>query len=104
MSKTRRLELSNKLREILGTDNVYFQPPNNTKIKYPCIIYNKEKPSHISADDFNYFYQDKYEILVIDKDPDSDIAENLVEAFQYMRINRHFVKDNLNQTQLTLYY
>lgn len=104
MSKTRRQELGQKLRRILGSDNVYFQPPNNTKIQYPCIIYSKEQPSQKHADDQCYYSMDKYEILVVDRDPDSDIPDKINDGFEHCQISRYFVKDNLNQTILTLYY
>lgn len=99
-----RKELGKKLREILGTDNVYFQPPNNTKINYPCIIYNKERQKIGNSDDIHYLVFDKYEVLVIDRNSDSEIANNICSSFDYSRVERHFVKDNLNQTTLTIYY
>lgn len=99
-----RKELGKKLREILGTDNVYFQPPNNTKINYPCIIYNKERQKISNSDDIHYLAFDKYEVLVIDRNPDSEIVNNICSSFDYSRVERHFVKDNLNQTTLTIYY
>lgn len=102
--KDRRMELGRKLRQILGNNNVYFQPPNNSKIEYPCIIYSKEKPSQVRADNKVYLMNQKYEILTIDWDPDSAIAEDVLNAFDSCTINRNFVKDNLHQTSLTLYY
>ena len=36
---SRLLNLHDEFIQILGTQNVYFQPPASTKLKYPCIIY-----------------------------------------------------------------
>ena len=39
---SKRIDLGNKLKEILGSSNVYFQPPDNLKMVYPCIRYRLE--------------------------------------------------------------
>lgn len=35
-----RLELQNKLEELLGSRHVYFQPPESVKMEYPAIKYS----------------------------------------------------------------
>ncbi len=35
-----RLQLQSLLSEI--TENVYFQPPNNVQMQYPCIVYMRD--------------------------------------------------------------
>lgn len=99
-----RLELHEKLCEILGSRNVYFQPPESFKLSYPCIVYSKYVGVTRNADNKRYNYIDLYNLTVIDRDPDSTIEDDLVEAFQYCRPERHFVSDNLNHTVLSLYY
>ena len=37
----RRLQLHEELCSVLGSRNVYFQPPETIKLTYPCIIYSK---------------------------------------------------------------
>lgn len=37
-----RLELQSELEKILGSRNVYFQPPASVKIKYPAIVYSRK--------------------------------------------------------------
>jgi len=37
-----RLELQEVLESLLGSRNVYFQPPLNLKMNYPCIIYKRD--------------------------------------------------------------
>ena len=36
-----RLELQNKLEELLGFRHVYYQPPESVKMEYPAIRYSK---------------------------------------------------------------
>ena len=37
----RRLQLQSKLEEVIGSRNVYFQPPETMRLEYPCIVYFK---------------------------------------------------------------
>ena len=38
----RRLELQNLLANLLGTNNVYFQPPPTVQMEYPAIVYHRD--------------------------------------------------------------
>lgn len=98
-----RLELQDILEEVLESDNVYFQPPESFKMKYPCIIYNKADEDNRHADDMKYIRKDVYEITIIDRDPDSEIPNRLSEL-QYCRFDRYFISDNLNHYSYRLYF
>lgn len=100
----RRLTLHAKLIEILGSNNVYFQPPESVKMGYPCIRYQKAKPREDHADNRVYFKRDHYELTVIDKNPDTDIPERLQEVLEYCSIDRYYVSNNLTHCALDLYY
>jgi len=99
-----RSELDAELREILGSDNLYFQPPASVKLHYPCIIYSLSRINSRKANNHFYFGHKKYDIQVIDKDPDSTIPEALLEHFPMCSYDRTFVSDNLNHFNLSLYY
>lgn len=75
----RRTKLSEKLHEVLGSDNVYFQPPENQKIEYPAIIYNLEKENVRRANNKRYFTYDRYQIKFIRKQFESDVTEKLLD-------------------------
>ena len=90
-----RLELQTLLEEILGSRNVYFQPPGSVKMKYPAIVYGLEDIKNTFANDRVYLSKRKYLITVIDEDPDSEIVEK-VSQLPTCRFNRHFESDNLN--------
>lgn len=97
-----RLDLHVELLKF--TPNVYFQPPSGFMMKYPCIVYNKTDKTRHFADDFVYLSQQEYQLSVIDKDPDSAIADQIEEYFQLGTIEQYFTVDNLNHTNLKLYY
>lgn len=97
-----RLSLHNELLTFIP--NVYFQPPSNTQMIFPCIVYNKTPKMRHFADDVIYLSQQQYQIMVIEKDPDSDVADRIERHFQHCGISQHYTVDNLNHTTLSLYY
>lgn len=97
-----RLELHNELLSFYP--NVYFQPPSNIKMIYPCIVYNKTGRSRHFADDVIYLSQQEYQIMVIETNPDSAVADAIELHFQHCAINQYYTVDNLYHTTLNLYY
>lgn len=102
---SRRMELQTKLEALLGSKNVYFQPPENARIKYPCLIYEYDGIDAEHADDLVYNHKMKYEAKYITKDPDcEDFINSFITSFKYCRYIRHYVNDNLNHEVFNLYY
>ena len=68
-----------KLHQLLETftENVYFQPPTNIQLKYPCIIYKRDFADTKFADDNPYNHKLRYAITIIDQNPDSEIPEKV---------------------------
>lgn len=100
-----RLELHEELCELLGSRNVYFQPPESLKMQYPCIRYSISGMPKINANDKVYMKTcNTYVITVIDKDPDSDISTQILEHFSMVRFDRAYTSNNLNHHTLTLNY
>lgn len=100
----KRLKLHEILVEFLGSNNVYFQPPETIKLKYPCILYKKATPKTKCADDNTYIFRQQYTVTIIYNDPDTDLAKRLVEYLPMCSIDRTFSADNLYHDILTLYY
>lgn len=99
-----RLDLHKELCTILGNRNVYYSPPASVLMKYPCIKYSLIGADQRQADDRNYKITKRYEIIVIDKDPESAIPDAILEHFQMCSFDREYISDNLNHSVLTLYY
>ena len=98
-----RTELHEDLVKILGSRNVYFQPPSSLNMQYPCIRYKREAIDSDFANDTRYLTRTKYQVIVIDKDPDSEIIEKLL-TYPMCSHNHHYVADNLNHDVFTIYY
>lgn len=104
MDQDRRLIFHQMLTQVPGIKKVYFQPPETVKLEYPCIIYEKQPGNSLYADDKLYKYTQRYTVLVIDRDPDSEIPEYIRNSFSHCRIDRNFIKDNLNHSSFTIYF
>ena len=97
----KRLQLHQLLKTF--TPNVYFQPPENVQLKYPCIIYHRDFAHTKFADDNPYDHTVRYAITVIDRDPDSEIPSK-VAAMPMSLFNRFFTVDNLNHDVYNVYF
>jgi hypothetical protein len=98
-----RLDLQAVFVGLLGSGNVYFQPPPNVKMEYPCIVYRRDYELAEHADDFPYRRQKRYMVTVIDKDPDSGIPDR-VAALPMCTYDRFYTADNLNHDVYKLFF
>lgn len=98
-----REELQTLLEEVLGSRNVYFQPPSNIHMNYPAIVYSRNRIANDHANDDVYRQSLSYELTVIDANPDSEIVSN-ISLLPMCRHDRHFKSDNLNHDVFTIYY
>jgi hypothetical protein len=98
-----RLDLHDELLAVIGNNNVYFQPPPKILMKYPAIRYKLSDIDNKFADDGVYLSTKKYEVIVIDEDPDSEIPDKINQAFR-ARFDRMYVADNLNHWSFTISY
>lgn len=98
-----REELHDVLVNVLGSRNVYFQPPENLNLKYPCIIYELSDIRTVKADNIGYLKIKRYSVTVIDEDPDSEIP-NAVLELPYCSFDRWFATSDLNHWVFSLYF
>lgn len=100
----RRLLLQSELENLLGSEEVNFQPPESIKMRYPCINYVKNAGDTLKADDHVYRRLQGYTVTVMSRDPDNTIAEDILEHFAYCNYVRRFVVDNIYHDLLEIYY
>lgn len=104
-----RKELDKKLSEILESldipaDHLYYQPPSDVYMSYPCIRYDLTRPNVRYANNGIYFIANLYDLTVIDEDPDSVIPEALLNNLHYCSFDRHYESDDLHHFTLSLFY
>lgn len=98
-----RLELQIKLEEILGSREVYFDPPESVRMTYPAIVYSRSNIRSVFANNSPYRHSIAYEVTVIDPDPDGEYLTQL-NTLSLCRHDRHYVADNLHHDTYTLFW
>ncbi len=98
-----RLELQSVLESILGNRNVYFQPPESVKLRYPAIVYSLDDIESAYADNGVYSFNKQYSVTVIDTDPDS-VYVGKVASLRTCRFDRFYASENLNHWVFSLYF
>lgn len=99
----RRLQLQETLVNILGSNNVYFQPPETIKLQYPCIIYERSNIDKQYADNRAYVSMVRYSLTLITRSPESNLVKAILEL-PYCTYDRYYAADTLNHDVFTLYY
>lgn len=99
----RRDDLQALLKELLESDNVYFQPPPTIKMQYPCIVYRRDFALTFFSGNKPYKYGKRYQVIVIDPSPDSLIPEKIA-ALPMCIFDRFYTADNLNHDVFKLYF
>lgn len=98
-----RSELQALLVDLLGSEHVYFQSTINTQMKYPCIRYNRDHIDIKHADNSPYKHKKRYQLTVIDRNPDSDIPDKVAEL-PTCSFDRHYTADGLNHDVFHLFF
>lgn len=96
-------KLQAKLEELLGSRNVYYQPPESLRMKYPAIRYSKSTISSKHANNAKYSNFTRYQIIVIDPKPDNEVIDKILEL-PLSSYSNHYTKDNLNHDVIELYF
>jgi hypothetical protein len=98
-----RLDLQIVLEALQDGVSVYFQPPPNVTMNYPAIVYNRDYQQVDFADNGPYSRTIRWQVTVIDSDPDS-LIPNKVADLPMTRYVRHFTTEGLNHDIYQLYF
>jgi len=90
----RRRELYNRLVEEY-TPNVYWNPPENFKMSYPCIIYSLVDTNDIYADNKKAIYNEVYELTWISFDKEDLKLDKLMHD-DHATYNSYFLSDAMH--------
>lgn len=103
MEKT-RLTLQAALEEFLGSDQVFFQPPESIKLHYPCILYERSRIGQTYANNHTYLKNKEYSITIIHRDADSTLPDDILDQFELISFDRSYRSDNLYHDVFTIYW
>ena len=83
--------------------DVYFDPPESFKLKYPCIVYSLEGNSETFADDTQYYGMKRYSLNYITQNADDPMIDTL-DSLRYCRLNRPYTSDGLFHYAYDIYF
>ena len=99
-----RTDLHLKLVSILGSDHVYFQPPESIKLQYPAFVYTRTSFPKKNADNTMYGHNVGYKVVYISRIADSEgIIKQVLETFPYSKYATPYVADNLYHDVFEIY-
>lgn len=98
-----RVELQHTLESILGSRQVYFQPPASVSMRYPAIVYSLSDIDALHANDRKYQKNKRYMVTLIDKNPDSVYVDPILDL-PLTSFDRSYAAENLNHFVFTIYF
>lgn len=99
----KRLDLQVILEMLLGTTNVYFQPPATLAMEYPCIVYQRDSGITKFAANVPYSHTKRYQVTHISRTSDSDVQDKIALLPQTLRV-RFFTAAGLNHDVFEIYF
>lgn len=98
-----REEVQTYLEKLLGSENVYFNRPENLKLEYPCIVYSRKGYDVVNADNEPYKLVQRYDVLYIYKKvSDSKLVDELVKIPK-ISLDREYIADGLHHASFNMY-
>ena len=108
MDQSRKLEqrsqeLQTVFEELLGSRNVYYNPPESVQMSYDAIVFRRSGINNTFASDSVYVQlPSTFEVTVITQDPDAPIIEK-VSKLPRCRFTTSYVADGLYHNRFTLH-
>ena len=97
-------DLQEILQAIMGSNEVCFQPPENKKLTYPCIIYERSNALSNYADNHPYQKTKQYTVTLITKTADNDEYLDQLLELPMCTFDREFKTDNLVHDVFNIYF
>lgn len=97
-------DLRTELIQITGIKNVYYQPPSNVRINYPCIRFKLDGADVKYASNTPYRMMVKYQIIYVTNKVDDDMITQLPSQLRYCSFDRQYTSDNLYHYVFEVFY
>lgn len=82
---------------------VYFQPPEDKDMGYPCIVYHLDAGDTEFANNVPYSYEQRYEVKLISWLPEPELFKKLAALPKSIHA-RSYVADKLNHSVFSIYF
>ena len=98
----KRVLFNELLKNSCSVTGVYYQAPNNLKLRPPYIVYDIDDFNINHANNNAYSLHDVYAVTLVTTDPD-DLNIEILRGLKYSSFNRHYVVDMLHHYVFTIY-
>lgn len=102
----KRLALYEELRTMFPEGylyNIYYQPPHNIKMNFPCIEYSFDGVNKTYANDATYLKSYKFTGMVISKNIDDPLFDAFIDHSRFKIVNKTIV-DGLHHLYFEINY
>lgn len=98
-------DLQAALQDLVGSDvKVWFQPPENFKLSYPCVVFDRTNALTTYADNNPYNVTKRYTVTLISKTADNEELLDKLLLFPMCTYDRQFISDNLVHDVFSIFY
>lgn len=90
--------------KVSANERVYFQPPSNHVMHYPCFVYQLERGMSERADGKPYTIYDQYQVTYISRNPDNEeLRSSMLYGFDHCSFETRIPIDGLYQDNFRVY-
>lgn len=97
-----RIHLDGILKQVAernGNIPVYYKPPSNMRLKYPCIVYSSSGIEEQKANNTSYLIHRRYEVTYLTQQVDHEaVAKDIADSVPYGYIIREYESDGIQHT------
>ena len=98
-------ELHEQLQDLMGKDvKVYFEAPENLKLKYPCVMIERTNALTNYADNKPYQITKRYTVTLICRTSDNEEYLDKLLEFPMSTYDRQFINENLVHDVFSIYF
>ena len=77
------------------TPHVYYQPPENLKIVYPCFVYSDSDVEVLYANDMPYLQYQEYVVTYMTRKASPPLVDAILRLPR-VRFDRHYTSENIH--------
>ena len=100
----KRVDIQEKFKFLLGSNNVYYQPPANLKMKYPAIVYSLDGLDVKRFDNTRLINKKCFSVTHIYRNESENLVETMLKNFEYISFDNRSIVDGIYNDHYTIYW
>lgn len=100
----KRVDIQEKFKFLLGSNNVYYQPPANLKMKYPAIVYSLDGLDVKRFDNIRLINKNCFSVTHIYRNESENLVEAMLKNFEYISFDNRSIVDGIYNDHYTIYW